>query len=659
MATLGALTVDISANVARLQKDVEGLRKEFGRMESGINDSSKSLDSMARGFKTLLGAAASLYTIQQAFQAVNAAAQFQQMEQGFNNLAASHGANAKQIVNSLKLVSDGTVSTAAIMESAGKAMLLGIPANQLDELMQIARSSAKVTGQTVQQAFNDIATGIGRQSKLILDNLGIIVSAEKAYEDYAQSIGKSASALTDAEKKQAFANATIKAGREIVERVGNTTETAAESIGRMQARFADLKIELSTQFLPVGVKVIEQLTKIGTAMSEVIKGYEYSQTPLGKIESTISSLRGVLKSIDEGKFLASEDAKLSLAKELNKALVERANLLKLEQQELIKTTQAAIAQQKAIKAAATASTPMQGAATFGAGSFNVTDQGLKAVQPGLQIPLSLDFRNLANVQGMESSIGNTLAPNLEEELKLSEELFNRQEEFENLQLESHIARLDTKHQAEIDYFKARVGITDDAFSALDGIEELASHKEQARFRIRDKAYQAMEDQMLSLIETGKFSVSAFAQIVAQQVKLELVGLAARAAIWAIYETAMGLRDLAIGSPTAAIHFASAAEFGSVAGGALVAAAGVQALAGGGAQRSEPGTVGGEPLITRPAAGLDSSAGLGEETLSTQNIYISIHTLTGTIDDKAQEEIVRAINEAGQRNVKIEAQAIGA
>lgn len=42
---------------------------------------------------------------------------------------------------------------------------------------------------------------------------------------------------------------------------------------------------------------------------------------------------------------------------------------------------------------------------------------------------------------------------------------------------------------------------------------------------------------------------------------------------------------------------------------------------------------------------------------TQNVHITIHTLTGAIDGKAQEAIIQAINAAGDRNVKINATAI--
>ena len=105
------------------------------------------------------------------------------------------------------------------MTTGSRAILLGIQQDKLVDLMKIARAASKAMGTTVSEAaFSDISLGIGRQSRLILDNLGIIVRVGVAYDKYAESVGTTADALTDFEKKQAFQNAVIEAGQDIVER---------------------------------------------------------------------------------------------------------------------------------------------------------------------------------------------------------------------------------------------------------------------------------------------------------------------------------------------------------------------------------------------------------------------------------------------------------
>jgi len=131
---------------------------------------------------------------------------FEQAQQAFNLVI---GKTADILLTDLKIASRSMVSDFQLMASANKALQLGISQSQLPALMEVARVRAKVMGLTVTQAFNDITTGIGRQSKLILDNLGIIVSLQTAYENYAEELGKTVDQLDEFEKKAALTNAVL------------------------------------------------------------------------------------------------------------------------------------------------------------------------------------------------------------------------------------------------------------------------------------------------------------------------------------------------------------------------------------------------------------------------------------------------------------------
>lgn len=258
MATVGALTVDITANVARLQKDVNAMRKSMNGFKKSATDANNRLASFEKGIRKITGVVGSVMALSKAWDLAFNAAKFQQNQAAFANLAASHGVNANNMIENLKAVSGQTLSTAQVMETAGKALLLGIPADKFEDMMKIARAASRITGDSIQKSFEDIATGMGRQSKLILDNLGIIVDVRKASEDYAATIGKTASQLTDAEKKTAFFNATMKAGEDIVKRVNVQQLTAAEAMQKFKAQAADLAIILG--------KVIFSVTAFGTAL---------------------------------------------------------------------------------------------------------------------------------------------------------------------------------------------------------------------------------------------------------------------------------------------------------------------------------------------------------------------------------------------------------
>nr|DAE87602.1 MAG TPA: hypothetical protein [Caudoviricetes sp.] len=115
----------------------------------------------------------------------------------------------------MRKASLGTVSDFNLMTAANKAYSLGVISNtdQMTTLMEIARVKGQAMGRTMNEALDDIVTGLGRGSAMILDNLGIVVNQTEAQKAYAESIGKTIEQLSDREKKQALINAVVAQGK--------------------------------------------------------------------------------------------------------------------------------------------------------------------------------------------------------------------------------------------------------------------------------------------------------------------------------------------------------------------------------------------------------------------------------------------------------------
>jgi len=159
-------------------------------------------------------------------------------------MAQSMGKDATTEFNKIKVASAGMIDDKALTESANKAMSLGIPIESLSSLMEIARAKSRDMGTTTQQAFNDIATGVGRASPLILDNLGLSLKLGAANEAMAAKLGKTVAELTDQEKKTAILNATIAAGSEALSRYDLSQTTTAEKMQQLTTTIANLKLDL-------------------------------------------------------------------------------------------------------------------------------------------------------------------------------------------------------------------------------------------------------------------------------------------------------------------------------------------------------------------------------------------------------------------------------
>ena len=170
--------------------------------------------------------------------------QLEAVRSSFDALATSAGQSGGVILDALRSASAGMVSDMDLMLSANKAMMLGVAdtADEMTALLEIARERGRAMGLDVTQAFSDIVTGLGRESALILDNLGIVIDSEKAMADYAASIGTTADALDSVQRKQALVNAVMEqngAG-------GGGADTAANAFSKLGAAMENLQGAVGT-----------------------------------------------------------------------------------------------------------------------------------------------------------------------------------------------------------------------------------------------------------------------------------------------------------------------------------------------------------------------------------------------------------------------------
>lgn len=244
------------------------LRDEATKRLEGVRGSlQRFANSWKKNWLAITAAVtASIMALRKAWDLMELGAKAEQQKQAFKNLAASLGMSADKIIEDLRRMSGETLSTSQIMEKASQAMILGIDPTKLSKMMEISRASARAFGKDVGFMFESIAIGVGRQSKLILDNLGIIVSAGDAYEKYAKTLGKSTKELTEMERKQAFLNATLEAGERILQQIDTSTMTNLEKMQKLKAGWQDMAEK-------IGQALWHVLGFIQGFMNQIISGF--------------------------------------------------------------------------------------------------------------------------------------------------------------------------------------------------------------------------------------------------------------------------------------------------------------------------------------------------------------------------------------------------
>jgi hypothetical protein len=364
--------------------------------------------------------------VTQAWGLAGDAAKGLEQRQSFANLAASHGQSAQSIISNLQAVSGQTISTRVLIEKAGTAMTLGIPADKLSGLMEVARASSKVTGQSVTKAFEDISLATARGSRLILDNLGIIISEEAAYKTFAAQVGKTANQLTDAEKKTAFLNATLAAGQDIIKRVGNSGETMAEKMQRIEASMANMREGLGRGVLAILLLIDGALR--GTAAAALMLS-----AGIFKVISAAAGLVGARGAMQEYEInaRAAFEASMDLGQQGQKALADgldvvtgRIDPLNSKMQAMSNETK--LAAEAAEKLAEAKRTAADGLAAYAKEVEKLGSNQMKAAQTGF----SADLKHQADLFKTNGTLAANMAAPVQQYMAVADQVFGKQLELQ-------------------------------------------------------------------------------------------------------------------------------------------------------------------------------------------------------------------------------------
>jgi len=395
------------------------MAKEEAKLVVKVDDkASKKIKQVDKSFlglaKSLAPVAAGFFGVRAGMEAMKDAADFESVQRSFESLSASQGQSSSAMLANMKELSAGTVSDLELMKQANTALLLGLPVEKFGDMLKIARSSSKATGQSMEFMLNSIVTGLGRgcvagdtiieiqdgfetqkitiadahkagiankkvkalgqfkrgcgflnfddimysgdkhcimlstesgktitltpdhkvftdnewieakdclgesvalchakfggeldfdkvisikeigtiptfdvmnsetssfvangivvhNSKLILDNLGIVFDANKANQEYAKTWGIVGRQLTEAEKKQAFINKALAIGSANAEKLGVAALDGADMMGILDAKSKNLSVTIGMALLPIFKTFFSSINKGMDTINEAFK----------------------------------------------------------------------------------------------------------------------------------------------------------------------------------------------------------------------------------------------------------------------------------------------------------------------------------------------------------------------------------------------------
>ncbi len=231
--------------------------KQFRGAMGNIDHSLKKLSGGFGALGGVIGASFAVDIIQQfAAESIDLATKMEGVQAAFNRL------NDPNLLSNLRAATAGTVDDLKLMQTAVKADNFRIPMDVLAKGLEFAQRRAQATGESVDYMVDSFVTGLGRQSVMILDNLGISASELRERMAEGATMAEAVGEIMDQE----------------FEKVGARVTTTSMKIDQQRASITNLKSEIGEKLLPVYSAFLTQtnkgLGKLNFILDDQEKGYK-------------------------------------------------------------------------------------------------------------------------------------------------------------------------------------------------------------------------------------------------------------------------------------------------------------------------------------------------------------------------------------------------
>ena len=207
---------------------------------------------------------------------LNAASMSQSAWTGLNSIIKGQGRSFKEAEGFINdYISDGLVPLTNAVGAYKNLALRGYDTKQIEMIMERFKDSAAFSRQasySMGEAIQTATEGLKNENSVVVDNVGVTKNVAKMWDEYARSIGTTASNLTLAQKRQAEVNGIL---AETAFQVGDAkayTETYAGKVAQLSTAFMNLKIAVGSVVAPIVSALIPALT---AAMNMITRFFNY------------------------------------------------------------------------------------------------------------------------------------------------------------------------------------------------------------------------------------------------------------------------------------------------------------------------------------------------------------------------------------------------
>lgn len=273
----GAFGKALSSSLGKLKTDIKSTQKDLASISKEIEGKSGGGSGMLQVFGgNMLTKAAEMagrlgnVIADIVDQSAELSKQTEGVQKAFERLGRG------DLLDGLRQATHNTVSDFELMKAAVQFNDFNLPLEQLGTMLAFAQQKAKDTGQSVDYMVNSIVTGLGRQSVMILDNLGISAAEIK---NRMKETGDMTTAVADIiRKKMAESGDYVETAADRSEQAAVSLQNAMVGLGTAireafgYTGWRGMANGIKAQLVPVITWIVERLGDINASIGGMTVG---------------------------------------------------------------------------------------------------------------------------------------------------------------------------------------------------------------------------------------------------------------------------------------------------------------------------------------------------------------------------------------------------
>ena len=248
---------------------------------SGISTLTSSFGKLTGIIKLVGTAIATSFIAKSITSCIGEAEKLQNAMTGLKSIMEGQGksfANAQKFIN--EYTKDGLIPANNAITAYKNLALRGYNTDQIEKVMNALKDSATYSRQssyTLGEAVQTASEGLKNENSILVDNAGVTKNVAKMWQDYAKSIGKSSTALTQQEKIQAEVNGILEETKFQTGDAQTYMNSYSGQVARLNQLWLTFKQSMGSAFmtlaqtiLPILNTIMQALVKVANVFSAVV-----------------------------------------------------------------------------------------------------------------------------------------------------------------------------------------------------------------------------------------------------------------------------------------------------------------------------------------------------------------------------------------------------